>query len=280
MDGFRTNVSDSLTFTRCDLTDDEGEYLVRELERSLGSIPVKKLQKLECEGNDLGPRTLAKLGEFLPKTKIHSVNLANNYLTEGGENIDGLVTFLHSLKKNATLRVLQIGNNAIDDNVLAALLELLSKNKTLVQVCIREPTRHLSSKLVTAINGLVDENLKAWTVERANEKQERSLMAQADFHMKHYNMELEATRLTVEAMEVRRLARFHKYIEQWKKETADRQEEHVANVAKAMQKFEDWKVDQKELKKAQRRKRKSSNAKSGSNSRSNRSSILTNKTQA
>ena len=84
-----------LTMTR-KLTDDEiGIDLARML------MLNKTLRKLELEGNRFGPRTAREFGALLKVTKTLSfLDFENNMLTNDGDDITGLLTFIDALKTN------------------------------------------------------------------------------------------------------------------------------------------------------------------------------------
>lgn len=76
----------------------------------------KKLRKLELEGNNLGPKSLAEFGRTLKfNTTLKYLDLESNQITMGGQEPWGVYEFVEFLDHNKTLLSLNLANNELDE---------------------------------------------------------------------------------------------------------------------------------------------------------------------
>lgn len=75
------------------------------------------LERLELEGNFLGPRTAHSIAELLEDNNcIRVIDLEGNDLTSSGKDNGGIEAICQSLKKNDTLLCLNLTNTNLDEN--------------------------------------------------------------------------------------------------------------------------------------------------------------------
>merc|ERR1719277_652257 len=98
----------SLDLNRKHLNDEDGVSLAGMLEKNVN------LQKLECEGNNLGVRSAEAIGEALKKNNtLRSLNLESNNLTASGNSQKGIIELANALAENTALHVLMLSKNGI-----------------------------------------------------------------------------------------------------------------------------------------------------------------------
>ncbi len=175
-----------LHLCRKQITDTDMEIIVNMLAANT------KLQKLELEGNSLGPagaRTLAKALEN--NSVLRYLDLESNPLT-GMTRLDllspnpeysrqdrtGIEAIAEMLRKNRKLLVLNLGNTGISDNVADVLVSTMKVNTTLISLEMQD--NGLSVKQTREIEKYLMRNKKAYDEERLREFKERKLMHEED----------------------------------------------------------------------------------------------------
>ena len=95
------------------------------------------LERLELEGNFLGPRTANAIAELLEENNsIRVIDLEGNDLTNSGKDISGIEALAQNLKKNDTLICLNLTNTNLDEKCSEYLLAMLEKNDTIINLDI------------------------------------------------------------------------------------------------------------------------------------------------
>jgi Ran GTPase-activating protein (RanGAP) involved in mRNA processing and transport len=118
----------ALHLARKGIKDSEGREIAMMLSTNAS------LRKLELEGNFLGPNTAKEFGDVL-KDKNHTLqylDLDDNYLTNSGQDNQGVFKFAKSLFKNTTLISLSVSNNAMGPLCGEKFEESTEANTTLI----------------------------------------------------------------------------------------------------------------------------------------------------
>merc|ERR1712060_867068 len=127
----------SLDLNRKGLEDEDGVSLAGMLEKNTN------LQKLECEGNNLGVRAAEAIGEALKKNQsLRSLNLESNNLTASGNDQKGITKLAEALHENRSLRVLMLSKNGITAQAGEHLVKAIEANEmlTLVDLTGNDPS--------------------------------------------------------------------------------------------------------------------------------------------
>merc|ERR1712107_401787 len=101
------------------------------------------LQKLECEGNNLGVKAAEAIGEALMENEsLRSLNLESNNLTANGSEQKGIIVLADALRENRTLRVLMLSKNGITAQAGEYFVKSIEANEslTLVDLSGNDPT--------------------------------------------------------------------------------------------------------------------------------------------
>jgi hypothetical protein len=118
-----------LAMSRKGLSDDDGV----EIAKCLCNNSV--LEKVDLDGNNLGPRCLHEFSRMLiVNQKIRSIDLESNNLTQMHKDNNGILALAEALKKNTTLLSLNLMNCNLDATCSAALADALEVNKTLIML--------------------------------------------------------------------------------------------------------------------------------------------------
>jgi hypothetical protein len=134
------------------------------------------LLKLELEGNLLGSITARELGEALKKNKtLKYLDLDNNYLTNGGQDNDGVFKFQKCLFKNVTLLSLSMANNAMGPLCGEKFEEATEANTTLIN--FEFGLNPFTLEQIRKIQDNLKRNKAAYDNERMREWRERMLMS-------------------------------------------------------------------------------------------------------
>lgn len=188
----------------------------------------KNLQKLECEGNNLGVKAAEAIGEALKKnTCLRSLNLESNNLTASGNNQNGIIILANALRENKSLRVLMLSKNGITVQAGEHFVRAIEANDMLTLVDL-SGNEQLSVKQLQRIDEAVQRNRKLQSEIRRSERRERFALYNEEFKCRQHSMQVEAMRLEIEALEERRLNRMKARFEKWVDEIRDAENEQAA----------------------------------------------------
>jgi len=117
----------TLSMIRKKIKDSEGTEIAKLL------IHNVFLEKIELEGNLLGPDTAVQFGELIKINRtMKLIDLENNDLTKGGTRKDGIKAICEGLKHNKNLLSLNLNNTHLDSECSAELKNALAENYTLI----------------------------------------------------------------------------------------------------------------------------------------------------
>lgn len=219
----------SIDLSRKGLNDEDGQELAKMLVKNKG------LQKLECEGNNLGVHTAHEFGVALEKNQtLLSLNLESNNLTASGHDQSGVIDLAKALAVNKTLRVLMLSKNGINQQAGEQLVQSIEKNEslTLVDLSGNDPT--LSVDQLRRIDRAVQRNRAQQSEIRRATRRERFALYNEEFKCRQYDMQVEAMRLEIEAHEERRLNRMKARFARWVEEIAEKAEEDAQKEEELM----------------------------------------------
>merc|ERR1719277_408462 len=206
----------SLDLNRKGLCDEDGDRLAEALEKNC------TLQKLECEGNNLGVRAAEAIGEALKKNQsLRSLNLESNNLTASGNDQKGITKLAEALHENRSLRVLMLSKNGITAQAGDHLVKAIKANETLTLVDLSGNDPSLSVEQLRSIDEAVQRNRERASAIRRAERRERFALYNEEFKCRQHYMQVEAMRLEIEAHEERRLNRMKARFEKWVEEMAE-----------------------------------------------------------
>lgn len=212
----------SLDLNRKGLSDEDGVSLAGMIERN------QHLQKLECEGNNLGVRAAEAMGEALKKnTSLRSLNLESNNLAASGNDQKGIIKLAESLVENTTLRVLMLAKNGITAQAGESFVKAIEANESLTLVDLSGNDPGPSVEQLRRIDAAVQRNRERQSAIRRAERRERFALYNEEFKCRQYCMQVEARRLEIEAHEERRLNRMKARFEKWVEEVKEGEEEEV-----------------------------------------------------
>lgn len=156
--------------TRKKIQDSEGKEIANYLKRN------DVLERLELEGNQLGPHTLKAIAELVKDNlTIRTIDLEGNDLTLGGSDITGIEELAKSLETNETLLQLNLCNTGLDKRCSEVLKRMLERNTTLILLDIdQNPQMDLFD--VRQIQKYLERNKKVYDDERYKEFIERKKM--------------------------------------------------------------------------------------------------------
>merc|ERR1712187_9450 len=224
----------SLDLNRKGLNDEDGEALARMLEKN------KHLQKLECEGNNLGVLAATAIGESLRKNEaLRCLNLESNNLTASGNDQKGIIVLANALKDNRTLRVLMLSKNGVAHEAGECFEKAMEANESLTLVDLSGSDPSLQIRQLRKIDDIVQQNRERQSAIRRAERRERYSLYNEEFKCRQYCMQVEATRLEIEAHEERRLNRMKARFEKWVVETKQREDEQAVRFEELMSKAQD-----------------------------------------
>jgi len=207
----------SLDLNRKGLTDDMGDGSPGDGE-SLANMLLKNthLQKLECEGNNLGVAAATKIGEALKVNEtLRSLNLESNNLTASGNDQQGVIKLAEALEVNRTLRVLMLSKNGITAQAGERFVKAVEANDMLILVDLSGNDPSLSVEQLRRIDAAVQRNRERASAIRRAERRERFALYNEEFKCRQYYMQVEAKRLEIEAHEERRLNRMKARFDRW-----------------------------------------------------------------
>merc|ERR1719277_618441 len=200
----------SLDLNRKGLCDEDGDRLAEALEKNC------TLQKLECEGNNLGVRAAEAIGEALKKNQsLRSLNLESNNITASGNDQKGITKLAEALHENRSLRVLMLSKNGITAQAGDHLVKAIKANETLTLVDLSGNDPSLSVEQLRRIDDAVLRNRERASAIRRAERRERFALYNEEFKCRQHYMQVEAMRLEIEAHEERRLNRMKARFDRW-----------------------------------------------------------------
>merc|ERR1719453_1637741 len=186
------------------------------------------LQKLECEGNNLGVRTAEAMGQALAKnTSLRSINLESNNLTASGNDQKGIIELANALRDNRSLRVLMLSKNGITAQAGEYFVKAIENNEVLTLVDLTGNDPSLSVEQMRRIDAAVRRNRDRQSAIRRAERRERFALYNEEFKCRQHYMQVEAGRLEIEAHEERRLNRMQARFEKWSEEVKETAEEEL-----------------------------------------------------
>merc|ERR1712187_422246 len=132
------------------------------------------LQKLECEGNNLGVKAAEAFGEALRKNEgVRSLNLESNNLTASGNDQRGIIVLADALKDNRTLRVLMLSKNGIAHEAGECFEKAMEANESLTLVDLSGSDPSLQIRQLRKIDEIVQQNRERQSQIRRAERRER-----------------------------------------------------------------------------------------------------------
>eukprot|EP00927_Polykrikos_kofoidii_P035673 TRINITY_DN30220_c0_g1_i1.p1 TRINITY_DN30220_c0_g1~~TRINITY_DN30220_c0_g1_i1.p1 ORF type:complete len:399 (-),score=127.53 TRINITY_DN30220_c0_g1_i1:91-1263(-) len=219
----------SLDLNRKGLEDEDGVSLALMLEKN------KHLQKLECEGNNLGVLAAKAIGEALKKNQtLRCLNLESNNLTASGNDQMGIIELASSLKENRALRVLMLSKNGLANEAGECLEKAIEVNESLTLVDLSGSDPSLRVEQLRRIDATVQRNRERQSAIRRAERRERFALYNEEFKCRQYCMQVEAMRLEIEAHEERRLNRMKARFKRWVQETKETAEKEKLKFEELM----------------------------------------------
>merc|ERR1719277_986324 len=177
----------SLDLNRKGVNDEDGISLAGMLEKNTN------LQKLECEGNNLGVKAAEAIGEALRKNQsLRSLNLESNNLTAGGNDQKGVIELANALKENRSLRVLMLSKNGITAQAGDYFVEAIEGNEMLTLVDLTGNDPSLSVEQLRRIDVAVRRNRERQSAIRRAERRERFALYNEEFKCRQHCMQVEA----------------------------------------------------------------------------------------
>lgn len=214
----------SMDLNRKGLCDEDGLSLGGMLEQN------NCLQKLECEGNNLGVKSAEAIAEALRKnTCLQSLNLESNNLTANSDDQKGVIKLAEALRENRTLRVLMLSRNGITMQAGEYFVKAVEANKMLTLVDL-SGNDSLSVEQLRRIDEAVQSNRREASSIRRAERRERFALYNEEFKCRQHYMQVEAMRLEVEAHEERRLNRMRARFDRWVEEVEEVQQEEKNTI--------------------------------------------------
>ncbi|KRW99164.1 hypothetical protein PPERSA_07407 [Pseudocohnilembus persalinus] len=159
-----------LVLQRKNIDDDNGAIIIQNMMKNF------VLERLEMEGNQLGPNSCKSLAELLRENQtIRSVDIENNNVTNNGRDTQSFIELCRALEQNNTLLSLNLTNNNLNAECGDALERLLEKNTTLIMVDV-DQNKDLNIQQVRNIQEYLRRNKRAYDDERYKEFIERKKM--------------------------------------------------------------------------------------------------------
>merc|ERR1719163_1613174 len=150
--------------------------------------------------------TARELGAVLAVNEgLRSLNLESNNITASGNDQSGVIAIAEALESNQHLRVLNLARNQITMQGGERLVKALQKNNTITLIDLSG--NELGVEQLRRIEVVVQKNRKALSELRRTERWNRFALFNEEFLSRRYDMEVEAMRLELDAVEERRLER-------------------------------------------------------------------------
>ena len=155
-----------------------------------------------ASGNFLGPNSAREFGKSLKKnTTLRVLDLENNYLTNSSQDESGVVDFTYCLEKNKHLLSLNMANNLMGELCGLKFEQATSINKTLIS--FEFGFNNFKRAQVLAIQENLNNNLRDYKEERFREWKERKRMGEEDDKMRVLVIEEDQKRIREEQNEKR-----------------------------------------------------------------------------
>ena len=173
-----------LSFTRKAIKDSEGVEICKCL------MTNDCLERLELDGNAVGPNTLMQLAELLKtNTTLRSIDLEGNNLTmrtnfaklkdseksQDLRNCSGIEQLAKALESNTTVLCLNLSNCELNEQCSEYLCRMMERNQTIINLDI-DSNPDMNLYHVRAIQEYLKRNKKAYDDERYQEFIERKQM--------------------------------------------------------------------------------------------------------
>ena len=146
----------------------------------------KKLEKLELEGNQLGPESARLLANVLKdhNKTLRFLDLESNPLTgPSKQETSGIEALAAMLRENRKLLVLNLDNTGLNEKCGDLLVDCMEVNHTLISLEITH--NELSVRQIRKIQECLKRNKEAYDAERLREFKERKQMNEEDSATKH-----------------------------------------------------------------------------------------------
>ncbi|CAE8735131.1 unnamed protein product, partial [Polarella glacialis] len=148
------------------------------------------LQKLECEGNNLGVRAAEEIGKALRKNNsLRSLNLESNNLTDSGNDQKGIIKLAEALHDNESLRVLMLSKNGITMQAGEYFVKAIEANESLTLVDLSGNDASPSVEQLRRIDAAVQRNRERQSAIRRTERRERFALYNEEFKCRQHYMQ-------------------------------------------------------------------------------------------
>jgi hypothetical protein len=146
----------------------------------------RKLEKLELEGNQMGPESAKVLANALKDQNktVRFLDLESNPLTgPTKQDESGIKALADMLRENRKLLVLNLDNTGLNEKCGDILVECMEINHTLINLEITH--NELSVRQIRIIQDCLKKNKQTYDAERLREFKERKQMNEEDSATKH-----------------------------------------------------------------------------------------------
>jgi len=236
----------ALDLSRKKLCDQDGIALGAMLETN------NFLQKLELEGNNLGIKSAKAFADALCKNEtLRSLNMDGNNLTQSGNEQAGVISLAQALAKNKTLRVLLLPKNHITAQSGDYFCQSMEKNETITMLDLS--ANELGVMHLRKVDQIIQKNRDKLSSLRRAERRERFALYAEEFQGRQRDMQVEAKRLEVEALEERRLNRMKERYEEWTRLTEEANQQLLETMDAKMAEVEERKEAKKGKKKGKKK---------------------------
>mmetsp|Transcript_32145 Transcript_32145/g.37072 ORF Transcript_32145/g.37072 Transcript_32145/m.37072 type:complete len:296 (+) Transcript_32145:329-1216(+) len=184
------------------------------------------LEKLELEGNNLGPKTADAIAKLITENPfIRTIDLENNDLTLSGKEHKGLFSLAAAIAENDSIICLNLNNTGLDQKCGKALADAMEKNHSIIMLDIEgnrkndkikanEQNRpdqdgNIAYEDVIRIHKYLERNKEAYKAERFDEWRERK-MAKEEEDLNEINDLNARIQIEKEAFEARFRAKLEK----------------------------------------------------------------------
>ncbi|EGR27530.1 hypothetical protein IMG5_194790 [Ichthyophthirius multifiliis] len=203
--------------SRKKLTDFEGVEITKSLKKNI------VLERLELEGNELGPKTCIGLAELLKNNQsLRVLDLEGNNLTNQGKDVAGFEALCESIKENENLLCINFTNCCLNEKCGEFLLSLIYGNENLISLEIDQNVK-INIEQVRKIQDKIQANKKIYDEERLREFCERKLRSHEEEMQNIQHIEHESRKMINENINVRIEALRQEKEEKWQKEMQEDQ---------------------------------------------------------
>jgi len=223
---------ESIDLSRKGLNDEDGVALAEMLKVN------RNLRKLELEGNNLSIKSAKALAEALmSNATLRMLDLESNNITSAGNDQTGVVAFADALKQNHALRCLNLVRNHVTHQGGDPLVQAMAHNTECILLDLSGNELH--PKQLRDIDVVIQENRKNLSKLRRAERRERFAMFTEQYRCRQYDMQVEAKRIELDALEERRLHRQRERFVAWQREADRAEQKEAEEMARLQQEHED-----------------------------------------